>query len=228
MKKYLLVLTLCFTAGILSAQSLSLSQEMFEFSDDTEKVDYGDAIITNVSSETITVACRMERRCHADDGSGVSVCWGGTCLPATSDDIVIDMQQFLVTLAPGETYDGSAAQLFNFVSEGSNWRLYFYDVNNPSDEIYYEVRWGTCSESNVIVSVDENEGEALGLFPNPTNEILNVTGASGQQFVIFNIVGEIVASGNITTSREVLNVSHLSEGLYFLQAGNSTKQFVVK
>jgi len=66
---------------------------------------------------------------------------------------------------------------------------------------------------------------AFTLYPNPvTSGVLNVDvlGATATDYVIFNVVGQRVASGSFTN---VLDVSNLKSGMYILQVNTEAAQF---
>jgi len=67
----------------------------------------------------------------------------------------------------------------------------------------------------------------LQVFPNPTRDVLNVRFANGQEFqriLVFNVAGQqVLDSGTLATWDEQLDVSQLSNGMYFMkvQTGDS-------
>jgi len=66
---------------------------------------------------------------------------------------------------------------------------------------------------------------AFTLYPNPvTSGVLNVDvlGATATDYVIFNVVGQRVASGSFTNA---LDVSSLKSGMYILQVNTEAAQF---
>ena len=74
----------------------------------------------------------------------------------------------------------------------------------------------------------------LAVYPNPTNGVLNVSvrlpqcdSLTAQTYRITNIMGQTVLSGNITAETLQIDVSGLTEGMYFITVGDMTKKFVV-
>ena len=55
------------------------------------------------------------------------------------------------------------------------------------------------------------------VYPNPVSNNLTISGRELQSAVIYNMLGEIIWSGNITDSKITVNVSSLAEGVYIAQ-----------
>jgi chitodextrinase len=70
--------------------------------------------------------------------------------------------------------------------------------------------------------------ESFKMYPNPTNGnsvYFNVT--EDATIKIFNVLGKIITSSEITKSKNNINISELAKGIYLLQI-NSGKQFITK
>jgi hypothetical protein len=91
--------------------------------------------------------------------------------------------------------------------EGGNWRYFTQNCRNSTQEIAF----------------------GLYLFPNPTVESLSLT--SPQYFEadydIYDLSGRVVQKGNCTEGSK-LDVSRLSQGLYFLALHNADGQSIRK
>jgi PKD repeat protein len=68
------------------------------------------------------------------------------------------------------------------------------------------------------------------IYPNPANDYLYVEGAAaGMRLTIQNTLGQIVYSGVVNTSKEVINISQFAPGSYVLQlTGSNGVRSVVK
>ena len=68
----------------------------------------------------------------------------------------------------------------------------------------------------------------VSVYPNPAENLLNVTLNKNAEVVIYNIMGQAVMNvkGHIGANR--LDISSLNSGIYFVSAGNDTQKFVVK
>lgn len=82
-----------------------------------------------------------------------------------------------------------------------------------------------CSDTSLCLTVEnvsvETHSIEFQIFPNPAYDLVNVTVIYGNQieyFVsIFNLSGQMVASKLITKEENLIDVSHLDKGLYFLE-----------
>ena len=68
----------------------------------------------------------------------------------------------------------------------------------------------------------------MTLYPNPAVDQLNVTLSQNADIVIYNIMGQKVMSVEGHVGANTLNISSLSAGVYFVNAGSDTQKFVVK
>ncbi|WP_415328312.1 GEVED domain-containing protein [Chryseobacterium sp. MMS23-Vi53] len=82
---------------------------------------------------------------------------------------------------------------------------------------YGEVEdYGVYLSNTANLSVNElNKNKEGSIYPNPTSDILNISGISGNEFEIYNSVGQKVMQGKI--SDEKVNVHDLTKGVYFIQ-----------
>jgi len=73
-----------------------------------------------------------------------------------------------------------------------------------------------CESSNIIehqqLSTPQLEEEKVRLYPNPTNEILNIEITSLDYYEVYNISGHFIKKGD--TKR--VDVRNLNQGIYFL------------
>ena len=68
----------------------------------------------------------------------------------------------------------------------------------------------------------------LSVYPNPANDVLNVTLNQDETVVIYSLTGQAVTSFQGHAGENNYNVSNLSSGVYFISAGTVTHKFVVK
>lgn len=99
----------------------------------------------------------------------------------------------------------------------------------PSGEYYVEI---TSSQPCVSVSepvvwivdgIGENEMSNLSIYPNPTSGVINVEGldpAVSSTIAIYNSVGKMVLSQQITSEIEKMDMANLPNGLYIIQVQN--------
>ncbi|MGB5981480.1 MAG: T9SS type A sorting domain-containing protein [Nonlabens sp.] len=79
---------------------------------------------------------------------------------------------------------------------------------------------------SALLSISENiRNERSLLYPNPTNEFLNVSAFEGSWFKIFNSLGQQLEKGLVTFDK--LDVSDFPKGIYYFQTEGKTSPFIV-
>ena len=89
-----------------------------------------------------------------------------------------------------------------------------------------------CESSNIIerqqLSTPEVEEEKVRLYPNPTNEFLNIEITSLDCYEVYNVSGEFIKKGDT----KIVDVRNLKQGIYFLVVHydykKQTLKFIVK
>lgn len=96
----------------------------------------------------------------------------------------------------------------------------------------YDEYWMKIDDINVTEGVSIEEQSVAGrvaIYPNPTNEVLNVYAENYQKVDILNFLGQVVYSNQVTDNQFQINVSDLSSGVYFIRLSGEntvTKKFV--
>lgn len=96
---------------------------------------------------------------------------------------------------------------------------------NEAEELYYEDEdWGNC---DLITGIDDTRSttKMIVLYPNPasaqiTIEFPQTYTTKNTSLTIFNINGQALLSRQITESQTVVDVSGLSQGVYFVRVSN--------
>ena len=87
-------------------------------------------------------------------------------------------------------------------------------------------------KTNELLGVDDLLQETISLYPNPTNGIVNIENAEGFQIEVYNLLGKVILSKANIANKEVINLTNLTSGVYYikLQNENTTevKKVVVK
>ncbi len=114
-------------------------------------------------------------------------------------------------------------------SRGEN--NYVFTDKSPEKINYYRLNQidfdGNNNYSNVVF-VELKKDNRISVFPNPTNDFLNVTGLiSYTDYYIYDKLGKVVSTGE--TSGKI-DVSGLVSGVYYMKTGEESKaiKFVVK
>ena len=82
---------------------------------------------------------------------------------------------------------------------------------------------------NDTTSVTETNKNDFSIYPNPSNGIIFVLSDNiNSEYLITNILGETVMSGKIASENQQINVSSLTEGIYFIKIGDAIMKFLKK
>ena len=81
-----------------------------------------------------------------------------------------------------------------------------------------------------VLGVNDFQLKSISIYPNPTNDVLNITGYDGASLdvTIYDSMGKLIMNETLNMS-ETLNVSALSSGIYTIKINNDlTSKFVKK
>ncbi|WP_161990729.1 M43 family zinc metalloprotease [Chryseobacterium viscerum] len=93
------------------------------------------------------------------------------------------------------------------------------------NEFVYQTKTFTTRES--LGTAEVNKNNKFGVYPNPVNDILNVTGLSGEsQFEIYNTVGQVVKKGKVNDNQ--IRVADLAKGVYVITIQNAKTSESIK
>ena len=99
------------------------------------------------------------------------------------------------------------------------------------DGVDYEFSVGCTSDDEVVLSVtdstlslDSSNTLLVDVYPNPTSNLLTISGHSIAEVTVYDINSRIV----LTTSSAVIDFSGLQSGLYFLKISDTTNRITFK
>jgi hypothetical protein len=106
----------------------------------------------------------------------------------------------------------------------------FRDIPPPSTIHYYRLKIEDLDEkfnySNVISIVSmEQTPQMVKAYPNPTSHTLHIETTEKENYMLFNHLGQVVMSGQLTPQ---IDVSGLPAGSYILKIGSSITKIVVQ
>ena len=78
------------------------------------------------------------------------------------------------------------------------------------------------------VNVPENNTVKMSIYPNPAVDQLNVNLSQGADIVIYNVMGQAVRTVEGHVGANTVDLSGLTSGVYFVNAGSNTQKFIVK
>jgi hypothetical protein len=224
MKKFLLSLVLLAFAGMASAQTLFFEYEGEEVQPGSfsvvapinEMMELAfEMNITNLSDTDLNIVC--ERSIKSENVGSNYFCWGSCLAPH------IDKGSCITN--PGVPSLFSA----HFMPINENWEAVlgmeitieytFYDERNPDEKYVFEVYFKHSGESVVDYSSEEIFSNA---YPNPARDVVSFDynmpfDAQSASVAIYNMMGQEVIRQdvNVGSSRLNINVSDLTDGVYF-------------
>lgn len=127
------------------------------------------------------------------------------------------------------------------ITYDSDNEVIHYKMNGASHGYFFKKENGDCMD--YIEEIEQFIGSHLSggfnhipditaqksfLYPNPTNNELRVTGyeLQAKSYGIFNITGQMVMQGKLQRETTTVNVSALTNGVYFLKLSNEVMKFV--
>ena len=88
---------------------------------------------------------------------------------------------------------------------------------------YYYVNYPSLNDivADCNLDVDEILENSIEVYPNPTNGQINITNAEGQNIVVINTLGQVVATVENASENQIIDMSGLCDGTYFVKVGAS-------
>ena len=145
---------------------------------------------------------------------------------------------------PAEHYEvkvsatGTAASDFTTVWQntlnGTSWTHRSVNLEQYAGQtIYIAFVHNNCTDQNMLLiddinvsaglsGVEESEISAVSIYPNPASTVLNVHAENFDNVQIINFLGQVVYSANVTANDFQINVSDLSNGVYFIRLNGET------
>jgi len=103
-----------------------------------------------------------------------------------------------------------------------------YNVTGPTRYSFdtYRVMPRDANDIEVVTGVSEQFFATVGLFPNPTSDVLTIDGIpSRTEFVLSDALGREVRTGTLVNERNTIQVQDLPAGLYVITLRNAGAQW---
>jgi len=110
-----------------------------------------------------------------------------------------------------------------------NQEVYLYKSSTTNQNQQW--RFDASSYKSASIAAMEELISEINIYPNPTNDILNIENGVGASVGIYNTLGRLLFNTNILNNKQTIDMSEFSTGIYFLRMnnkGNVTTQKVVK
>jgi len=134
----------------------------------------------------------------------------------------------IVMQYPDTQNDGLNFELYTYLNGNNDSRVAFIKVYNGLHTWYSgsntDIDYNTeivkfFTNTMDIDGVEEATSSTLSIYPNPANDVINV---SEEVVYIYDLCGKLVMQGSGS-----LDVTSLSEGMYFVKSGNDCSKLII-
>jgi len=119
------------------------------------------------------------------------------------------------TVTLNETFDMSTT----FVEEMNDLAVVVFVQDNTTKQVMQS----SYSDAALNLGLNNTIFETVGMYPNPSNGVLNLTTDRALQINIVDVLGRSVLATNISTSKAI-DVSSLNNGVYVVSISDGTQQ----
>jgi hypothetical protein len=125
------------------------------------------------------------------------------------------------------SYNGCVVALTRINQPNPNPFIFVkYDVNGCDSSTAH------CATLNLVgESESKIENEEVKIYPNPTDELINIECNVINEIgliKILNVMGEVIFKETLFTQHSTFNIKHLKSGIYFLQIWDKENLLVTK
>ena len=111
-----------------------------------------------------------------------------------------------------------------------SWLNYFADDNDCYFPLLLEYpEQASIYQNNLeTFSFNNNQYSLINFYPNPVVDFITLKSDfnNNEKYIILNNLGQIVLDGEIRNNLEIINLSHLSSGIYVLKVKNNTIKII--
>lgn len=129
--------------------------------------------------------------------------------------------QLIVTPYTGNEMQEDISLIGKWVFVGEELQLLDKSGNLLASEDVANIRKITFA-TRIHDAVEDVKTNQLLVYPNPTQDILFISGIESQQLRVYDVQGKLVHQEQGTE----VHVSHLSNGVYILQIGTQVMRFI--
>lgn len=142
-----------------------------------------------------------------------------------------NVSDFTTTLIDETLTDSTwVERVANLDFAGQN--VYVAFVHNQSSDVFRINIDDINISAGIVDGIEEETAEnAVSVYPNPASTMLNVHAENFDNVQVINFLGQVVYSASVTENDFQINVSNLSNGVYFIRLNGEntvTKKFVKK
>jgi len=126
---------------------------------------------------------------------------------------------------------------FKILDEGEdgiccNFGNGYFSLKTDDDTVIFTGNEFTNSQTKKIAISNNNNVflDKVIIYPNPTNNVLNVklsVNSAVKNYFIVNLLGQTILQGNLENTFNRIDISKLKKGIYFIQIDTIIKKFIV-
>ena len=107
---------------------------------------------------------------------------------------------------------------------------YYYDVIGPMTYNYgaYKLLPRDAADINQFVGVIENKNAVLDIYPNPTNDYIQIISPENTNASIFNVKGSLVKKISLNIGVNTIDLGQLCSGNYVLYSDGNSYSIIVE
>jgi len=92
-----------------------------------------------------------------------------------------------------------------------------YFICQGAEDDLFQLNWFQLHTETSAIS-ESALTTGIELYPNPVSNELTITDAAGSTVVLYNMLGRIISTSSITSDKQTIDFSQLTEGYYLLKA----------
>lgn len=226
MRKFLL-----YGLGVIFLSIPATAQNQYDILDPGNNVINGDTFVVTGPASASVIVEHFHLRNNTSQTKQISVkryelnvqagtqnyfCWSVCYLPVNAGTYPYFEDNGIIQVL-GNTVEDTTLDCYykpqNVVGD-SYFRYVFFDRNNPSDTVFFDIKFSTWGNA-INKNIDKN---TVSIFPNPATSHLTVKAETPiKSYQIRNIVGQEIEKQTMVPSRQFnISISSLPEGIYFV------------
>lgn len=142
-------------------------------------------------------------------------------------------EEAIVEQYPDTQNDGLTFEMYSYLNGNNNSRVGFIKVNNGTHAWYNGNSFDIDYETEIyrfftntldVTGIEEQTLKTVAVYPNPATNFIQLNLDEATDVVIYDVTGAKVMQ---CVSEGQVDVTSLTNGIYFIQAGSSKAKFVV-
>jgi hypothetical protein len=97
-----------------------------------------------------------------------------------------------------------------------------FSIAHDGQFLYYSTNEGVFRLADDVLSIPDVVGDSFLIYPNPASNVLNIERSfqgqfTSENYAIIDASGREIVKGNLSNEKNIINVSSLQKGLYFVK-----------